>query len=62
VTARVEMIASPIAATVRHVSPALDPASEHILVEAEIAAGPDIAAEMRPGLAADVTPRVSAER
>jgi RND family efflux transporter MFP subunit len=54
VTAAVDTIESPVAATIRHISPALDPASELIIVEAELAVGPDLAAELRPGLAAAV--------
>jgi membrane fusion protein, multidrug efflux system len=54
VTAAVDTVESPIAAVIRQVSPALDPASELILVEAELTAGSDAAAELRPGLGARV--------
>ena len=56
VRATVATIASPIAATIRHVSPALDPASDLIIVEAELAVDPAVAADLRPGLAAEVRP------
>jgi len=52
VAATIETIATPVAATVRQISPALDPASGLVLVEAELEA----AAELRPGLAAWVKP------
>jgi len=38
------------------VSPALDPASDLIIVEAELAVDPAVAADLRPGLAAEVRP------
>ena len=53
VTAKVDTIATPVTAVVQQVSPALDPASGLILVEAEIEAP---SAELRPGLAAVVKP------
>ena len=56
VTATVETIATPIAATVRRVSPALDPASELILIEAELTLDTATAADLRPGLGAAVRP------
>jgi RND family efflux transporter MFP subunit len=56
VTATVDTVASPVPAIVRHVSPSLDPASELILVEAELAVSDAVAADLRPGLAASVTP------
>lgn len=55
VTARIETVAGSISATVRQVSPALDPASGMIIVEAELAAGA-ATAELRPGLPAWVLP------
>jgi RND family efflux transporter MFP subunit len=54
VVAAVDTIASPVRATIRRVSPALDPASEMIIVEAELAVDPGVAADLRPGLAAQV--------
>ena len=56
VTATVDTVASPVAGIIRHVSPSLDPASELILVEAELAVSDAVAAELRPGLAASVRP------
>jgi RND family efflux transporter MFP subunit len=53
VTASVATLAAPITGVVQQVSPALDPASGMILVEAEIEAP---TAELRPGLAATVKP------
>ncbi len=53
VTAKVDTIAASITAVVQQISPALDPASGLILVEAEIDAP---SAELRPGLAAVVKP------
>lgn len=53
VTASVDTIGTPVTAVVQQVSPALDPASGMILVEAEIEAP---TAELRPGLAATVKP------
>ena len=53
VTARVETIAAPVGATVKQVTPSIDPASGMIIVEAELdRAG----TELRPGLGATVTP------
>ena len=51
VHAMVDTVKTPVAATVREVAPALDPASGMILVEAELDQPP---AELRPGLAATV--------
>jgi RND family efflux transporter MFP subunit len=62
VTAAVETVASPMAAAVRHVSPALDPASELIVVEAELAVSAEAAADLRPGLAAVVRPARTANQ
>jgi RND family efflux transporter MFP subunit len=56
VTATIDTVASPMPAIVRHVSPSLDPASELIIVEAELAVGDAVAADLRPGLAAVVGP------
>lgn len=53
VTAVVDTIAKPVSAVIQQVSPALDPASGMILVEAEIDAP---STELRPGLAATVKP------
>jgi hypothetical protein len=55
VTATVDTIGSPVAATIRRVSQVLDPASELIIVEAGLAVDPAVAAELRPGLAAAVS-------
>jgi len=62
VTAAVDTVQSPVAAVIRQVSPALDPASELILVEAELAAGGDDAGELRPGLGARVRVERPGER
>ena len=56
VTATIDTVASPVPAIIRHVSPSLDPASELIIVEAELALDDAVAAELRPGLAALVKP------
>ncbi len=53
VSATIETIAKPVSAVIEQVSPALDPASGMILVEAEIDAP---STELRPGLAATVQP------
>ncbi|MBA2540988.1 MAG: efflux RND transporter periplasmic adaptor subunit [Deltaproteobacteria bacterium] len=53
VTASVETIPTPITAIVQQVSPALDPASGMIMIEAEIETP---GADLRPGLAATVRP------
>ena len=55
VTASVETIATPIVATIKQVSPALDPASGMIIVEAELPNTEGID-ELRPGLSAWVRP------
>jgi len=55
VTATVETIATPVVATIKQVSPGLDPASGMILVEAELPNTGGIG-ELRPGLAAWVRP------
>lgn len=49
---RVDTIATPVTAIVRQVAPTIDPASGMIIVEAELAPEADIAAQLRPGLAA----------
>jgi RND family efflux transporter MFP subunit len=54
VTAVVDTVGSPIRAEVRHVSPALDPASGMLFAEAELPAGAAAGAVLRPGLAATV--------
>ena len=54
VRASIDTISKPLAATIRQVSPALDPSSGMILVEAELAADDATARELRPGLAARV--------
>jgi RND family efflux transporter MFP subunit len=56
VDAAIDTITAPVAAVVRQMSPALDPASGMIVVEAELAAEIDGTA-LRPGLAARVRPR-----
>jgi len=54
VRASIDTIPKPLAATIRQVSPALDPSSGMILVEAELAADDATTRELRPGLAARV--------
>lgn len=54
VTLRVDTISLSVDAIVRHVSPALDSASELVLMEAEILSDSKTAAALRPGLAAEV--------
>jgi RND family efflux transporter MFP subunit len=58
VTAAIDTIAIPVPAVIVQVSPALDPASGLVLIEAELApaATATSAAELRPGLAATVSP------
>jgi RND family efflux transporter MFP subunit len=56
VTATVETVAKPLQAEIRQISPALDPASGLVLVEAELVVDPDTAKQLRPGLAATVAP------
>lgn len=56
VTATISTVASPVSAIIRHVSPSLDPASELVVVEAELAVSDAVAAELRPGLATLVMP------
>jgi multidrug efflux pump subunit AcrA (membrane-fusion protein) len=51
VHATIDTVAKPVDATIREVSPTLDPASGLIIVEAEL---PAEAGELRPGLAATV--------
>lgn len=50
--ARIDTIAAPVTAIVRQVAPTIDPASGMIIVEAELAPESEVAAELRPGLAA----------
>jgi RND family efflux transporter MFP subunit len=50
VQATVDTVTSPVTATIRQVSPALDPSSGLIIVEAELAG--DSSSDLRPGLAA----------
>jgi len=54
VHATVETLAQPVAATIKQVSPALDPSSGLIIVEAELASDSAGARDLRPGLAARV--------
>jgi len=55
VTASIETVATVVPATIRQVSPALDPASGMVIFEAEISPDPDLFASLRPGLAASVS-------
>lgn len=55
VVATIDTIPAPISAIVRQVSPALDPASGLIIIEAELAPGA-ASSGLRPGLAARVQP------
>ena len=52
VHAEVETVATPVTATIRQVSPALDPSSGMIIVEAELAGPAASDGTLRPGLAA----------
>ncbi|MBK7538666.1 MAG: hypothetical protein IPI49_25520 [Myxococcales bacterium] len=54
VLATIDTVSSPVAATVRQVSPVLDPASGLLFVEAELAPQAEQASALRPGLAAAV--------
>jgi RND family efflux transporter MFP subunit len=54
VVAEVETVSATVPAVVRQVNPTLDPASGMIFVEAELTPTPEIAPELRPGLAARV--------
>jgi RND family efflux transporter MFP subunit len=54
VEATVETIEVPVPAVIRQVPPALDPASGMLILEAELTAPPEIAGDLRPGLAARV--------
>ncbi len=53
----IDTVAEPAAALVRQISPALDPASQMVLAEAELTLDADRLAALRPGLAAWVRPR-----
>ena len=57
VDVEVETFAAPLAAAVRQISPALDPASGMIIAEAELLADAATQARLRPGLAAWVRER-----
>lgn len=52
VEAKIDTIATPVKAVIRQISPALDPASGLIFVEAELAPDPAVAPQLQPGLAA----------
>ena len=52
VAATIDTVAQPVAGVIRRVSPALDPASGMIIVEAELAPDAAVAPQLRPGLAA----------
>src|SRR5262249_16348695 len=52
VHATIETVAQPVGAIVRQVSPALDPASGMIVIDAELQADAAVAAQLRPGLPA----------
>jgi RND family efflux transporter MFP subunit len=52
VTATVDTVSKPVTATIRQVSPALDPSSGMIIVEAELGGNWASSTELRPGLAA----------
>jgi multidrug efflux pump subunit AcrA (membrane-fusion protein) len=54
VRARIDTVAALVPAVVRQVSPALDPASGLLFVEAELQAGAEVSATLRPGLPAMV--------
>jgi RND family efflux transporter MFP subunit len=56
VGAMIETVTTPVPATIRQVSPALDPASGMVIVEAELRPDPKVAQGLRPGLAAWVKP------
>ena len=53
----IDTVTGPVDALVRQISPALDPASQMVLAEAELALDAPHLAELRPGLAAWVRPR-----
>jgi RND family efflux transporter MFP subunit len=55
VSAQIDTVEQPVPATVRQVSPTLDPASGMVIVEAELHPAPEVASGLRPGLAAWVT-------
>lgn len=57
VEAIVETVDAPVPAVVRHILPAVDPASGMILVEAELSIVDEEAQGLRPGLGARVRPR-----
>ena len=52
VHAKVDTVAKPVDATIRQVSPTLDPSSGMIIVEAEVTGDAASSSELRPGLAA----------
>lgn len=52
VEATIDTVTAPVAGVIRQVSPALDPASGMIIVEAELAPDAATAPQLRPGLAA----------
>ncbi len=56
VDATIDTVETPVPATVRQVSPTLDPASGMVIVEAELHPSPEVAKGLRPGLAAWVKP------
>jgi RND family efflux transporter MFP subunit len=56
VQATIDTVDEPVPATVRQVSPTLDPASGMVIVEAELHPSDDVAKGLRPGLAAWVKP------
>jgi len=53
IEATIDTIATPVVATVRQVSPIIDPASGMIIIEAEVGAGV-LSGQLRPGLAVRV--------
>jgi len=56
VTAEIDSIEPPVGATVRRVAPTIDAASGMIIIDADLVVGPAIVHDLRPGLAAWVTP------
>jgi RND family efflux transporter MFP subunit len=57
VDAAIETVDAPVPAVIRQVSPALDPASGMILVEAELRPPAEVASRLRPGMPAEVRRR-----
>jgi len=55
VRATIDTVATPVPATIRQVSPTIDPASSMVIVEAELSPDATAAAGLRPGLAAWVS-------